>query len=291
MRRFKKNDLVVVDSIDKSYSKPIVTSQNSDENIYGPLSLGDEEVIAEVSSDPIVALDLAPGLYNSLAYIELLEQLAKNQIYPKVIVTSGFGLIVASLYAKYQNLNRVNFKMFNLLSKLKNIKTVFSEKWMSEIEKFLNDEFRDERQESYSSLVVIPYYNNDDIELSYTGSLKKNIMRSLKLSDTKRNFLLRPTSFYRRKLSKLGVDLIFNFGVLGQSSKLEIGSGFLLGVFGKLKGYSLQPTNGFKLLEVKNENIDTIKNIGDLIGSVRSESKKVTVEIKNSISEWKNNKR
>ena len=48
--------------------------------------------------------------------------LDKKNIQTKVFVSGGFTSVVAALYAKYQNANRVNFKLFSLFPIIKEYK-------------------------------------------------------------------------------------------------------------------------------------------------------------------------
>ncbi len=278
------SSLSVVD-IDNKYTTPEVTSINSSENVYGPLASEENNNLEQSVTMPIIALDFAPALYNSLAYIGLLEKLESKKIKPKLFITSGFSLIPIFLYSKYQNTNRVNFKMFSLMSKLKS-KKVFSQKWKNIINDFLLDEFKNTKQESLPSLVLIPTYKNKRLSLIYSGEIVKNILNSINLKKIKNNFLLRPTSHYRNDLKQFGIDLSFNLSAISKEVTLKYSSGFVYGVYTKLSGYSHYEANDYISLGVENKTIDNIKNTVDLMNSINKKSEEISEMILKKINSW-----
>jgi len=182
-RNYRREQLNVVEIGDTS-SKPKVTDKDSKENVYGPtsdsLSHGDNN-LEPIEKNPIIAIDLAPALYNSFSYIELLDQMDRLGVKPKIIITSGFSSIIAALYAKYESANRVNFKMFSLLNQIKN-KEAFSADWMSIVSEFIEEEFEDDRQERFKTIVILPAYNGRNIRLIKSGSVSQNLMNALNLN-------------------------------------------------------------------------------------------------------------
>ena len=71
-------------NIDEGKSFPKVTTSNSDENIYGPVSYNESPELGVENKDPIIAIDFSPSLYSSISYIEFLTQLDKKNIKPKI---------------------------------------------------------------------------------------------------------------------------------------------------------------------------------------------------------------
>lgn len=286
VRRAKNSDFAVVD-LEQKYSKPQVTKINSDENVYGPVSENTLTGEKEGEVNPIVALDFAPALYNSLGYIELLSHLERKSIRPKVIITSGFSLLVASLYAKYQSTNRVNFKMFELMGKLQKTDGVFSKDWLDEVASFLEKEFKNSTIESLPTLVVIPKYEQNNLKIVYSGNIKENIMASLSLNKSRENFLIRPSINYRPEVKKLGIDFYYQFSALGDKVSFNRPSGFLLGVYSKIRGFSKYKPHGFEEINLNNNTIDNIPNIVDLMRVAKSNSFMLSEKIITNIDEWK----
>jgi len=287
--RNSTSDVSIVD-FNQTRNAPSVTAANSNENTYGPVSFNEDQEIVEKQKNPIVAIDLSPGLYNSLAYIELFDQLDRNSIEPNILVASGFSAVIAGLYAKYNNANRVNFKAFSLLAKLKK-ERAHSRSWYSELDDFLKEEFGEVKQESFKTLLVIPYYNKNKLVIKYSGILRKNLMRSIDLNKRASNFLIRPNSSYTRLVQKLGVDLMFKYTVFDSSEKIKTDSGFLLGIYSKIKGFTSFEAHDYKSLKVKSSSIDKIGNISDLLSGVRSRVNELVESMKLKIKIWKENKR
>jgi hypothetical protein len=276
-------------NIDERKRFPRVTNTDSGENIYGPISYNENSDSENENRNPILAIELASAMYSSIAYIEFLNRLEKN-IKPKVLVANGFTAIIAALYIKYQSSNRVSFKMFALLSRIKSIKP-YSREWLEEINNFIDKEFLERKQEGYKTLLVIPSYNGSDIELIYTGLLASNLKSAVNLGERSTNFLLRPSSEYEKKLNKLGIDLHYKISVFGEKTIIQSESGFLLGVYSKIKGYSLLKRHRYKSLELNKLQIDKIENTIDISVEARKRSNAITHEIEQAIEDWKESKR
>lgn len=282
--------------INENKIKPKVTDVNSRENTYGPSAKDTEysKEKLEIENDstvrePIIVLDLAPALYSSIAYIEVLSQLDKKNIRVKVIVSSGFTSVVAALYAKYQNANRVNFKLFSLFPIIKGYKP-FSSSWIRRMNDFIDEEFGDVKQESLTGLLAIPSYKDEKLKLNYTGRLSKNLKAALQVVGNKNNFLLRPNQNYLHLVEKLGVDLVYRISAYGKETTLLSGSGFLLGMFSKLKGYAISERNNFRSLGIKETHIDKIGNTIDISSRVRTKVKEALGEIEELITDWKSDR-
>ncbi len=288
--RSRKNNQISVVDLDESSSKPKVTDKDSKENVYGPLNEGAvpiEDSDKKIEKNPIIALHLAPALYNSFAYIELLDQMERLGVRPKIIVTSGFNSIVAALYAKYESANRVNFKMFSLLNQLKN-KEAFSSDWMDSVSDFINDEFEEERQERLKIIVIIPAYKGRKVHLLKSGPLAQNIIDAIDLNRLNENFLLRPSLAYRKEVNQMGIDLSFYYSVFGAEDKISAPSGYLLGVYRKVRGFGRDPKAGFEQINVNNKNIDKVSNLVDQLASVRERSLELSEKAFEKIQKWKN---
>ena len=175
--------------------------------------------------------------------------------------------------------------MFSLMNKLKS-KKVFSTKWKEEIHDFLKAEFKKTKQESLTSLVLIPTYKNNKLSLIYSGEIVANILSSINLKQIKSNFLLRPTTQYRNDLKSFGIDLSFNLSAISKEVSLKYSSGFVYGVYTKLSGYSHYEANEYISLGVENKTIDNIKNTVDLMNSINKNSKEISENILDEINSW-----
>lgn len=254
---------------------------------YGPTFHGEQQDLQKSTTEraPVVTLDFVPSLYASLSYITLFKELEKKKIYPNIMVANGFSLIIASLYGKYKNSNKLEWKVFALLRKLQGIK-VYSSEWYDEIESFLNDEFGNTRIEQLKVLVVVPGSLKKQ-KLVTTGKVSQVIMDSLSLTNSYA-FINKPHFKYQSKVKELGSDLYFVVNSLPKKFNFKTPNGFVWGLYTRISG--LYDNVDKNVLNIKSDIkfLDTLPNLSDLLINTRSDVSQITDTISQEITEWVN---
>lgn len=285
----KKSSFDETVSVEKNQSSNKADiNEQIDQNTYGPVyEKESKNLLDEKNRLPVFALDLVPSLYASLSYLALLKQLEENKIYPNIINTSSFTLVIAVLYAKYKSVNKVEWKLFSLLKKLRNT-IIFTPQWLSAIEEFLINEFEDKRIEQLKILVTTPQGKKSQ-KLIKTGKVVETIMNSLAVSK-KDSYINQPHFIYRDKILELGVDIYFCINALPKKFNFYVPNSFVWGLYTGISGMAHSDPSvnfiGHQLLK-----IDKVPNMSDLFGTANESATFLNDEIKNKYQNWidKNN--
>lgn len=285
----KKSSFDETVSVEKNQSSNKADiNEQIDQNTYGPVyEKESKNLLDEKNRLPVFALDLVPSLYASLSYLALLKQLEENKIYPNIINTSSFTLVIAVLYAKYKSVNKVEWKLFSLLKKLRNT-IIFTPQWLSAIEEFLINEFEDKRIEQLKILVTTPQGKKSQ-KLIKTGKVVETIMNSLAVSK-KDSYINQPHFIYRDKILELGVDIYFCINALPKKFNFYVPNSFVWGLYTGISGMAHSDPSvnfiGHQLLK-----IDKVPNMSDLFGNANESATFLNDEIKNKYQNWidKNN--
>lgn len=278
-----------VETVDLESSKEVVKVDTTEEgsDTYGPsLAQGSDDLkVNENKRKPVLAIDLVPALYASLSYITLFRELEKNKIYPNIINTSGFSLVIAALYAKYKSASKLEWKMFALLRKLKGVK-VHTSDWYSEIEEFLNLELGKSRLEQFKILITVPT-SSIKKKLMTTGPAVKLIMKSLRISNSDA-FINRPHYEYVSEIKNLGVDLSFLISSFPDSFNFKIPNGFAWGLYTRVSGVYRRVDD--EVLRIRNEIafVDTLPNLSDMLINTKTDVRFISDKISQEVIDWIN---
>lgn len=274
-------------NLENSNHKIEVDPSNEKDDTYGP-NLSDQSQHTQDKSSqrkPVIAIDLVPALYASLGYITLFRELEKKKIYPNIINTSGFSLVIATLFAKYKSASKLEWKVFALLRKLRGVK-VHTSDWYEKIEAFLKEEFKQTRIEQLKVLITVPS-SSVKRELTTTGRLIKVVMRSIKISSTN-SFINRPHYEYAHKINALGVDLNFLISAFPDKFNFKIPNGFAWGLYTRVSG--VFKGLGIETFKIRNELefVDTLPNLSDLLINTKSDVSFISDKISQDVEDWIN---
>lgn len=273
-------------TLDDTKGKIELNSDSSAKDTYGPsLEEGKVQEVEQKKRVGVLTLDLVPSLYASLSYINLFKELERKKIYPNIISANGFSLIIATLYARYKNSNKLEWKVFALLRNLKGI-NVHTSKWYEAIEVFLSNEFKSQRIEQLKILIASPRPDPSD-EITTTGLVTNIVMKSLRLAG-RESFINRPHYNYRNALFNLGTDNYFLINAIPDKFNFKIPNGFAWGLYTRVSGvYSLSDTESLKITNSL-KFIDTLPNLSDLLISSRSDVEKLVDIISQQQTDWIN---
>lgn len=237
---------------------------------------------SEESGLKVLALDLYPALYKSIGYVSFLKEIDEKEIDVQIFSASGFSAIVAALYIKYENANRVEWKIFSLIRLLKGEK-VYSSGWKKIISNFLHDEFGDMKLVELNKLLIIPQAKNNRVSFNFHLTVKRAVLNSLNLKSRNSNSILLSHNFkYEQAIKKLGADIIFRVSALVKRPLFKQGDDFIFGVYSKLAGNMLMESLKFNLINEDNEfyYIDHVENLTDELSKVDNSVKQLVLKLK-----------
>lgn len=278
--------------------------QSYDPQSYGRQSYGRQtDVVDRVGvqnkaftnrREPICILHLAPAAYHAAGYISFFKSIEQRSLKISAISAEGFSIIPAALYAKYMDSNRVEWKMYALLGKLKGTRP-FEKEWKKRVSEFLHDEFSELRVQQLRSLLLIPLLVNNEIVVSKDDLIHPSIMSALNITSSsskgeKVSSLLSNQIDYDAFLRQvISADLIFQVSITPEVVDLENPDGYLLGIYSK-KIYQLaKHSELFYQLDYIKTPLDQIPNIGQVVAKTKDSSDSIAKLILKKIEKWKTN--
>lgn len=261
-----------------------INSDSSDG--YGPSTGEESDERIQESKKIVNALTVYSTLYSSLALVPLLKESESRKIPFSIITANGFASIVAVLYAKKKSSNYLEWKLFDLLKRLKDI-TPFSKRWESVIEKFLKAEFGAMQLQQLKVLVLIPENSKGEVKLSSTGSVVSKVMQTISLQN-KRSYYQSPKDF-TRKLDVIGMDLNLSVAFTSEKSNFKYLSGFKWGLYTTYLSFLDQNSHLYQAISTPKEQIlDAVSPLSDISSTYRVSIEKILNDYQLKIEDWKN---
>ena len=261
---------------------------------YGPVEIiqDNSKNSVMVVREPVVGIHLAPAAYHVAGYISLFRSLEEHKIKISALSGEGISAIVAALYAKYQDSNRVEWKLYALFGNLKDVYP-FTKEWKQRIALFLEEEFQDQKLHQLKALLLVPLISNHEIVVRSNALVVTTLMSSLNItgadskSITQSSLLSTQVNFKRYLEDFAKTDIIFQVSILPETFKLSGNSGFLLGIYSK-KFYQLAKQGSlFYQLDYLLTPVDEIPNIGEAMARTKKSSDNLAMLIFNKIQMWK----
>lgn len=241
-------------SVEKDYNKkiPLIEAKKTSK-AYGP-EVEFKEYFGKRDAKEVVAIYLYPSLFNSLAYLKVVDNLQKYKKYPSVYSGAGMGAVIAAFFAMGLTPDHIEWKFFALLESLKNEKFQ-SREWKSIVSKFLRKEFKNKRIEQLKKALILPVYDKKLGKIRYLsrGNLYNILVINIDLSEDTNRVFLSPLVMGDLKIELLlskGIDKIAVLNALGPVLHFKRGDHFYVGIYSKLIGQAN------RLTEIESSNIE-----------------------------------
>ena len=222
-------------------------------DIFMPVE--DSATIGQGSSKKLrIGLSLGPGLYRTINYVSLLKFLERQNLSPYMITGTGFGAIVAAMYATGMTPEVIEWNFYKYFKEKRNYRP-FESEWVEEIDKLLLEKLKSKNIQDTPKKFFITLYNSKTKKTYYfnKGNIRDHLIMNLRLSnsvDTRDKSVQYTTAFenevYNSNLMKrLGVDFAIGADVLGSKFDFEDSNEFLIGVYGRAAGRIAKQKKGF----------------------------------------------
>ena len=261
---------------------------------YGPKEIHNNLEQSELATrEPVIALHLAPAGYHMAGYISLLRSIEQQKI--KIAAISGEGLssVLAALYAKYNDSNRVEWKLYSMFGRLQKV-PFYSIKWKEKVQTFLEKEFENKKEHQLRSLLLVPLVVNDEVVMTKEEPVEIAVMSSLNITGSglkaeRLSSLLSTEVDYKEYLTQhASADIVFQVGILPENFNLKGNSGYQYGIYSKKVYLLAKKSDVFYQLDYLENPIDEIPNIGEAIARTKKSSDNITSVMLKKINDWKN---
>ncbi|MEA9354902.1 patatin-like phospholipase family protein [Bacteriovorax sp. PP10] len=207
-----------------------------------------------VSKKLRIGLSLGPGLYRTINYVSLLKFLERQNLNPQVITGTGFGAIVAAMYASGMTPEVIEWNFYRYFKEKRKYRPYESE-WLEEVDNLLLDKLKNKTIQDTPKKFYITLYNSKTKKTYYfdKGNIRELLLLNLKLSnsvDLRKPGIQYTTAFENEVfnaglMKRLGVDFAIGADVLGSKFDFEDSNEFLIGVFGRAAGRITREKKGF----------------------------------------------
>lgn len=201
-----------------------------------------------------IGLSLGPGLYRTINYVSLLKFLERQNLNPQVITGTGFGAIVAAMYASGMTPEVIEWNFYRYFKEKRKYRPYESE-WLEEIDSLLLDKLKSKTIQDTPKKFYITLYNSKTKKTYYfdKGNIRELLLLNLKLSnsvDLRKPGVQYTTAFENEVfnaglMKRLGVDFAIGADVLGSKFDFEDSNEFLIGVYGRAAGRITREKKGF----------------------------------------------
>lgn len=233
---------------------------------YGPEYIGDSEVNSDSKNkNHVHSLSIYSTLYSTLGMVQFLKAAERKNIYFSTLTSNGFGSLISVLYAKKKSSNYLEWKLFDLLKKIKD-EVPFQKRWKSTIRKFLKEEFGNQQLQQLKLLVVVPKIVGGEVKLISVGSIVDTVMGALEL-DHKSNLYLKPSAF-KSRFSSYGTDTHLSIAFIADDFRFRNLSGYEWGIYTNYLSFLNSKSHLYRPIKAKDiQFIDEILALSDITHS------------------------
>lgn len=238
-----------------------------------------------------IGLALGPGLYRTINYAALLKHLERKSLTPQLITGTGFGAIVAAMYAHGMTPEMIEWNFYRYFREKGNHRP-YEEEWYEDVDRLLLDKLKNKMLQDSSKKFYLTLYNAKTKKTYYfdKGNTRDLLLKNLQLTH---NFRSSDKSTYTaafenevfnaRLMSRLGADFSLGADVLGNKFAFEDSSEFLVGIYGKAAGRIAREKKSFDYffsLPVTQNGLDSTSNVASSMMKTQEYLKAHTAEVK-----------
>lgn len=201
-----------------------------------------------------IGLSLGPGLYRAINYVSLLKFLERQNLAPQVVTGTGFGAVVAAMYASGMTPEVIEWNFYRYFKEKRKYRPYDSE-WLEEIDTLLLDKLKNKNIQDTNKKLYITLFNSKTKKTYYfdKGNIRDLLLMNLKLTNSidprkkgnQYTAAFENEVFNAGLMRRLGVDFAIGADVLGSKFDFEESNEFLIGVYGRVSGRISREKKGF----------------------------------------------
>lgn len=238
-----------------------------------------------------IGLALGPGLYRTINYVALLKHLERKSLTPQLITGTGFGAIVAAMYAHGMTPEMIEWNFYRYFREKGNHRP-YEEEWYEDIDRLLLEKLKNKMLQDSSKKFYLTLYNARTKKTYYfdKGNTRDLLLKNLQLTHNGRandkstyTAAFENEVFNARLMNRLGADFSMGADVLGNKFDFEDSSEFLVGIYGKAAGRIAREKKSFDYffsLPVTQNGLDSTQNGASSMMKTQEYLKTHTAEVK-----------
>jgi hypothetical protein len=219
-----------------------------------------------------IGLSFGPGIYRTITYVSFLKVLERQNLAPDIITGTGFGAIVAAMYAVGMTPEVIEWNFYKYFKEKKKNRP-YEKDWLNEVDEMLLIKFKNTNIQDTKKKFFITLADHKTKKTYYfdKGNIRDLLILNLKLSNSStdsKNNQKYTTAFERevfngRLLNQLGAEFTIAVDALGSKFDFETSNEFLIGVYGRTAGRIQKEKASFDYsvtLPLSTMNLDSTKD-------------------------------
>lgn len=219
-----------------------------------------------------IGLSFGPGIYRTINYVSVLKVLERQNLSPDIITGTGFGAIVAAMYAVGMTPEVIEWNFYKYFKEKKKNK-IFEQEWIADVDKYLLMKFKSINIEDAKKKFYITLYDHKTRKTYYfdKGNIRDLLLLNLRLSTNAikskggqmYSAAFENEVFNDHLLRQLGAEFTIAIDSLGTKVDFDNANEFLFGVYGKTAGRVQKENKKFDYavsLPLQTMNLDSIKD-------------------------------
>ncbi len=219
-----------------------------------------------------IGLSLGPGIYRTINYVSFLKILERQNLAPDIVTGTGFGAIVAAMYATGMTPEVIEWNFYKYF-KEKSKNKPYDSGWVAEVDAVFLKKFKTMNIQDTKKKFFITLYDNETKKTYYfdKGNIRDLLLLNLKLSNNfteskktqKYSTAFEKEVFNARLLRQLGAEFTIAADALGTKFDFENTNEFLIGVYGRAAGQIQKEKKDFDYsvtLPLSTMNLDSTKD-------------------------------
>lgn len=192
-----------------------------------------------------IGLSLGPGLYRAINFVSVLKFLERQNLTPQMITGTGFGAIVAAMYANGMTPEIIEWNFYRYFRE-KERHRIYSEEWLEEVDQFLLEKFKNKKIQDSPKKFYMTLFDAKTKKTYYfdKGNIRDLLLMNLRLThgskskkqQSRYTAAFENEVFNANLMKRLGVDFTIGADVLGTKFDFEESNEFLIGVYGRAAG-------------------------------------------------------
>lgn len=219
-----------------------------------------------------IGLSLGPGIYRTINYVSFLKILERQNLAPDIITGTGFGAIVAAMYAVGMTPEVIEWNFYKYFKEKKKNKP-YDKEWVNEIDEMFLTKLKNVNIQDTKKKFFITLFDHNTKKTYYfdKGNIRDLLLLNLRLSNNytesksgqKYSTAFEKEVFNARLLRQLGAEFTIAADVLGSKFDFETANEFLIGVYGRTAGRIQKERKDFDYsvsLPLNSMNLDSTKD-------------------------------
>lgn len=219
-----------------------------------------------------IGLSFGPGIYRTINYVSFLKIMEKKNLFPSVITGTGFGAIVAAMYAAGMTPEAIEWIFYKYFKeKAKN--KLYDPDWIAEVDNAFLKKIKTINIQETKIKFIITLYDRKTNKTYYfdKGNIRDLLLLNLKLSGnfTESDKSERYSAAFEKEvfnsplLRRLGAEFTIAVDSIGTKFYFENTNEFLIGIYGSIAGRILKEKKNFDYsvtLPLSSVSLDSIKD-------------------------------